>query len=108
MKRGLFSVASSAVALITGWISHATGTWGQTVSFNAGPSFPAGTSPTSVAADDFNNDGHLDLAVTNQHGVSVLMNDGSGGFLPAVNYVVGTESAICRRRLLPPQLRRNR
>jgi FG-GAP-like repeat/PASTA domain/Dockerin type I domain/Divergent InlB B-repeat domain/FG-GAP repeat len=79
-----------ALALIAGSICCAPGACGQSVTFGAAPSLPAGTSPTAVAAGVFNADGNLDLAVTNQHGVSVLMNDGSGGFLPAVNYVVGT------------------
>lgn len=63
---------------------------GQTVQFVAAPTFPAGTSPTSVAAGDFNNDGKPDIAVTNQHGVLILLNNGSGGFTPGNSYVVGT------------------
>jgi hypothetical protein len=90
VRSKLFLCGTLAFTLISGWMCCASGASAQGVSFNAARAFPAGTSPTAVAADDFNNDGKLDLAVTNQHGVSVLMNDGSGGFLPAVNYVVGT------------------
>ena len=45
-------------------------------------SFPVGLEPTSVVAQDFNNDGHLDIAVTNRssQSVSVLLGDGSGDF----------------------------
>ena len=89
MKR-IFLRSLLAVALITGLISHATGTWAQTISFNVAPAFPAGTLPTSVAAGDFDGDGKPDLAVTTQHGVSVLLNNESGGFQPFVNYTVGT------------------
>src|ERR1700722_7932922 len=78
------------IALIVGLASPATETMGQGLSFTVAPTFPAGTFPTSVAAGDFNGDGKPDLAVTNQHGVSVLLNDGTGGFAPPVTYVVGT------------------
>jgi hypothetical protein len=64
-----------------------TGAWAQTpISFAAAPSFSAWTSPTGATAGLFNNDAKQDLAVTNQHGVSILINDGSGGFLPRVDY----------------------
>ncbi len=80
----------SQVAL-TLWIAAvstvSTGAWAQTpVTFAAAPSFSAGTSPTGATAGLFNNDTKLDLAVTNQHGVSILINDGNGGFLPRVDY----------------------
>ena len=49
-----------------------------------------GKKPANVLARDFNNDGWLDLATTNQAGynVSVLLNDGEGAgeFNDAVNY----------------------
>lgn len=63
---------------------------GQTVQLVAAPTFPAGMSPTSVAAADFNNDGKPDIAVTNQHGVQILLNNGIGGFTSGNSYVVGT------------------
>jgi hypothetical protein len=40
----------------------------------------AGTSPSGIAAADFNQNGRLDLAVTSASGVSVLDGDGAGGF----------------------------
>jgi len=73
-----------------------TGAWAQVIpsspSFAAGTSLSAGTSPTSVVAGYFNNDTLADLAVTNQHGVSILINDGNGGFQPRVDYVLPTGS----------------
>lgn len=44
--------------------------------------YPTGTSPTSVAVGDFNGDGKLDLAVTNQddNTVSILLGNGDGTF----------------------------
>jgi hypothetical protein len=70
----------------------ANAAWGQGVSFTVAPSFQAGSYPWAVAAGDFNGDGRADLAVANNSSgnVSVLLNNGNGGFLPAVNYTVGT------------------
>jgi hypothetical protein len=57
--------------------------------------FPAGINPTSVAVGDFNGDGILDLAVAdtgfsgNGSGVSVLLGQGGGTFLPAHSYAAG-------------------
>jgi len=79
-----------ALAIVPGWMFYVTDASGQTPSFNIAPAFSAGTSPTSVAAGDFNGDGRPDLAVTNQNGLSVLLNDGNGGFQPRVNYTLVT------------------
>ncbi len=62
----------------------------QALSFESAASYAAGTSPTAVAAGDLNGDGKPDLAVTNQNGVSILLNDGSGHFSAGAAYTVGT------------------
>jgi hypothetical protein len=51
-----------------------------------------GDTPRSVLVDDFNGDGILDVAVTNQYSnsVSVLLGNGDGSFRPAQNYYAGT------------------
>jgi len=67
--------------------------------FSRGGQFVAGspnTTPDTLASGDFNGDGTPDLAVVNngvnQFGsVSILLGDGSGGFLAPVSYsVVGS------------------
>ena len=59
------------------------------------PAVPAGGAPTSIAVGDYNVDGRLDLAVTNQmdNAVSVLLNLGGGLFGPNFQLPVGTAPA---------------
>ena len=87
MKRpGRVTLIFAVVASLMWSLSAAA----QTVSFGVAPSFPAGISPTSVAAGDFNGDGKPDVAVTNQQGALILLNNGSGGFTTGASYVLGT------------------
>jgi hypothetical protein len=53
--------------------------------------YTAGAGPVGVAVADFNGDGKPDFVVTNSHDntVSVFLNDGEGGFRPAVGYAAG-------------------
>ena len=78
------------LAAVTVLMGSASGAYGQTVSFGAAPTFPAGVSPTSVAAGAFTSSGKPDVAVTNQHGVVILLNDGSGGLVPGSSFAAGT------------------
>ncbi len=55
--------------------------------------YPAGTSPQSMAAGDFNGDGKTDLAVADSNGVSVLLGNGDGTFQPALSYSAGVTPA---------------
>ena len=66
-----------------------------TTEFAAATSYAAGSNPYSVAVADVNGDGHPDLVVTNLNdgsgsGVNVLLNNGSGVFLPATSYAAGS------------------
>jgi hypothetical protein len=54
--------------------------------------YAVGQNPTAVAVADFDNDGKLDLVVSNNssNSVSVLLGNGDGTFRPAADYAVGT------------------
>ncbi len=58
--------------------------------------FTVGKAPFSLAVGDFNGDGKPDLAVANYDDttVSILINNGSGGFLPASNIPAGSNANI--------------
>jgi type II secretory pathway component GspD/PulD (secretin) len=53
--------------------------------------FPVGHSPSAVAAGDFNGDGKLDLAVTNEgdNTVSILLGKGDGTFQAQTTFTTG-------------------
>src|ERR1700722_651299 len=81
---------SLMLGMVTVSMWSASSAQGQTISFGAAPAFPAGVSPTSVATGSLTSSGRHDLAVTNQHGVLILLNDGSGGMVAGNGYVAGT------------------
>jgi hypothetical protein len=64
--------------------------------------FPVGTNPASLVAGDFNGDGRQDLAVLSRTappvvvstGVSVLLNNGQGGFAPPASYSVPSAASL--------------
>jgi hypothetical protein len=65
--------------------------------FTVGASYSTGGEGSctgGLATSDFNHDQHVDIAVVNEgcdeegNNVAVLLNDGTGGFLSAVNYAV--------------------
>ena len=81
---------SLLLAVVTVLMWSASGAHGQTISFGAAPAFLAGISPTSVATGSLTSNGRPDAAVTNQNGVLILLNDGSGGMVPGNSYAAGT------------------
>ncbi len=60
----------------------------------AGSPFTAGSFPVSVAAGDYNGDGKQDLAVANlsSNDVTILLGNGSGGFIPAAGSPISVGS----------------
>jgi hypothetical protein len=63
------------------------------LSFITASSYPAGYNPRSVAVADFNRDGILDLAVTNESSgtVSILLGQSDGSYSAAKTYRVGSD-----------------
>jgi hypothetical protein len=55
-------------------------------SFQAPQTFAAIDNPANIIAADFNNDKHLDLAVTGTAGTAILLGTGTGSFNPAITY----------------------
>jgi hypothetical protein len=79
---------SDTVAILLG---NGDGTFQPAVNYPAG----AKDDDFSLAAADFNRDGHLDLAVlnTNSDTVSILLGNGDGTFQPPVTYATGDSPA---------------
>ena len=60
-------------------------------------SYSAGTDPFGIMTADFNHDGFLDLAVTDNNppfGVSIMLGNGDGTFQPAMFYATGRNPRI--------------
>ena len=72
--------------IVSVWLGTGTGTFGTATTFSAG------NTPYMLAMGDFNGDGKLDLATTNNGSanVSVLLGNGNGTFGAATNFAVGS------------------
>src|SRR5690349_14281879 len=84
------SASTSSVDMLDGGLLDLIGQ--RPASFAVAVNFPVATSPSAVAAGDFNADGKPDLIVANAgtNNVSVLLNNGMGGFAFAANFAVST------------------
>ncbi len=73
-------------------LGQATTTGTAAGTFTNNVDFPAGNGPTSIAVADYNIDGRLDLAVTDEtdNAVSLLLGLGNGQFGPNFELTVGT------------------
>lgn len=68
-----------------------------TGNLTAGPVIEVGNEPHSVITPDFNNDGHLDLVVSNRTDgtVSLLLGDGTGNFVASSTVSVVCFGGVC-------------
>ncbi len=75
MIRGMTAISALCVLFVTSC----------TALHPSEPHFAVGRAPGSVLVEDLNGDGRLDLVVANEEGsnVSVLLDDGKGGFSPS-------------------------
>ena len=87
--RGILALAM--VSLVAGVAAY-----GQSIPSFAPPvTFPA-AGASAAASGDMNGDGRIDVVTANgvttgSHGVSVLLSNGDGTFLPAANFVTNTD-----------------
>ena len=76
-------------------LGHGDGTFQSHKTFSTG----IFSNPTSFAVDDLNNDGNVDVVVTNainlEGHVLILLGDGFGNFLNHVKYLTGPKSRLC-------------
>jgi hypothetical protein len=91
-RDGMPDLATANAGVNSASVLRGTGT-ASTGSFLERTELPAGTSAFafSVAADDFNGDGTLDVAVADAgtDSVSIFMGDGAGGFGAKTDYATG-------------------
>ncbi len=66
----------------------------EAFSFMPTMEYPVGARPTSIVADDFNNDGTMDLAVVNDYDadIGVLLGIGGGAFGAATHFPTGSSA----------------
>jgi hypothetical protein len=93
---GITDLAVCHLGGVSVFLGHGTAGIGNGT-FGSAATFAAGANPQRIAPADFNEDGIVDVVVTNSssNNVSILLGQGANGvgdgtFSPAVNYATGT------------------
>lgn len=89
----LATISNSGFGATAGLLSVFPGTGPGTFNRDRGRDFDVGSNPDSLAAGDFNRDGLADVAFANlgSNDLSILFNDGRGGFGPELRLTTGLE-----------------
>jgi hypothetical protein len=79
---------SDNIAIVLG---HGNGSFGDMMTYSTGD----GSQPDGIIVDDFNNDGHFDIAVVNSgtNNVGILLGYGNGSFVAMTIFSTGDDSA---------------
>ena len=83
---GDVNYAPSIAPAVYQTVNASSATW-----FSTAATYRTGAGPVSIAAADFNHDGHTDLVTANStaNTVTVLLGSGNGAFGPSADYAVG-------------------
>jgi len=96
----LLSVLSCSILASIGVVGITTDAAqaGPPVEFGPPSFYPAGDGASAIDSGDLNGDGFPDIVVSNNLGgtISVLLNDGAGGFLPQTQFAVGPRPEVVK------------
>jgi hypothetical protein len=88
------AVAARSCGEVDVFLGNGDGTFTESGSFPVGPGGPWGA-PYQIVVGDFNGDGKLDLATTDESSyISVLLGNGDGTFQPHMDYEISGQTLV--------------